>query len=569
MIITTLLRVLGREFARPVRHSVVLMVAAAVAEGLSYALLVPALIHALDGDVAGSRPWLLAFGGALLLFAVLRYVADVSGFRAGSTLLAGMYRRLGDQLAALPIGWHQPARVGEMSALASGGVLQAMSVIAHLLAPLVSSVVTPVTIVGVLLAYQWQLGVAMVVAAPLIAVVYRWAGRATRTAEGQRVAAMHSATARLVEYVQAQPVLRAGDQSEDRLELLDRSLRDLERTSRRSTLAALPGAVTLSLVVQVAFTAVLATGVYVWLRGDVSAPEILALLVVAVRCTEPLLSLSELAGQITGARTVLVKLDEVLRAEPLSRPAKALPITDHELAFDSVTARRGGKTVLDDVSLSVPEGERLAVVGPSGAGKSSLLQLIPRFYDAAAGAVRVGGIDVRDLDPDDLIARVSIVSQRVYLFDGTIEDNLRLARPDADDEQMTAAISAARLDEVVASLPDGLGTQVGEGGARLSGGERQRVAIARALLKDAPIVLLDEITSALDPINEAAVHAGIEHLITGRTVVMVAHRLRTIHHADRVVFLDQGRVVEQGSHEELLERSERYAQFWATSLSRA
>jgi ATP-binding cassette subfamily B protein len=179
----------------------------------------------------------------------------------------------------------------------------------------------------------------------------------------------------------------------------------------------------------------------------------------------------------------------------------------------------------------------------------------------------MGGVDVRDIDTEGLMARIAVVFQDVRLFDGTIEENVRLGRPGASEAEVRAAATAARLDEVIERLPGGWAAHVGEGGALLSGGERQRVSIARALLKDAPVVLLDEVTSALDPVNEAAVHEGVERLVAGRTVVMVAHRLRTVRRADRVVLLDGGRVVEDGGHDELLRRGGRYADFWKTSLT--
>lgn len=209
------------------------------------------------------------------------------------------------------------------------------------------------------------------------------------------------------------------------------------------------------------------------------------------------------------------------------------------------------------------------MVGPSGSGKSTLLQLLARFHDVDAGAVRMGGVDVRAISTDVLMARIAIVFRDVRLFDGTIEENVRLGRPGATDADVRAAASAARLDEVIERLPDGWAAKVGEGGALLSGGERQRVSIARALLKNAPVVLLDEVTSALDPVNEAAVHEGIERLMAGRTVVMVAHRMRTVRRADRVVFLDGGRIVEEGSHDALLRHGGRYADFWNASLTPA
>ncbi|MEU8892668.1 ABC transporter ATP-binding protein [Streptomyces sp. NPDC048442] len=569
--IRMLLRVLGNEYARPVRRTVALMTTTAVAEGLSYALLVPVLRALLGPAPAEAWPWLIAFGSAVAAYAVLRYLSDLSGFRAGTTLLRGMYHRLGDHLARLPIGWYSAGRVGEVSVLASRGVLEAMSVIAHILAPLISAGVTPLVIVAVMLAFSWQLGLAALVAVPLVAVIQVRTGRSMAAGDAERAARDHEATGRVIEYLQAQPVLRAGGRTAERFRLLDHSLQEVQRASRRSALAALPGVLALTLVVQAMFTVLLVLGAYLALGGNVGAVEVLTILVLAARCAEPLLSLADMGGQLRSARAELTRLDTVLRTEPLPEaPDPVLPVR-HDLEFDSVTFRHGEgtRTVVDGLSLTVPEGQRLAVVGPSGAGKSTLLQLLARFYDVDAGAVRMGGVDVRAVNTEVLMAQIAIVFQNVYLFDGTIEENVRLGRPDATEAEVRAAASAARLDDVIERLPGGWAANVGEGGALLSGGERQRVSIARALLKDAPVVLLDEVTSALDPVNEAAVHEGIERLMAGRTVVMVAHRMRTVRDADRVVFLDGGRIVEDGSHDELLHGGGRYADFWNMSLTPA
>jgi ATP-binding cassette subfamily B protein len=567
--ISTLLRVLGHEYAGPVRRTVALMTATALAEGLSYALLVPVLRALFGSTPEDARPWLAAFGAAVAVYAVLRYVSDRSGFRVGTTMLHGMYERLGEHLARLPIGWYQPGRTGEVTVLASQGVLQAMSVIAHLLAPFISACVTPLTIVAVMLAFNWQLGLAGLAAVPLVAAVQLRTARATTATDTERVERERAATGRVIEYLQAQPVLRAGGRTGERFGLLDDSLKELRRASRRSTLSALPGVLGLAVTVQAVFTALLALGAYLALGGDIGAAEVLAVLVLAARCADPLLSLAEMSGGIRAARAELTRLDDVLTTEPLPEPRVPREPAGHDVAFDAVTFRHGDRAVADGVTLSVPEGRRLAVVGPSGAGKTTLLQLLARFYDVDAGAVRIGGVDVREMDTTALMARIAIVFQDVYLFDGTIEENVRLGRPDATDAEVRAAAAAARLDEVIERLPGGWSAEVGEGGTLLSGGERQRVSIARALLKDAPIVLLDEITSALDPVNEAAVQAGIEELMAGRTVVLVAHRMGTVRRADRVAFLDAGRVVEEGSHEELLRRAGRYAAYWDLSLAGA
>ncbi|MFG1793357.1 ABC transporter ATP-binding protein [Nocardia sp. NPDC049149] len=565
--IRMLLRVLGTEYAAPVRRTVVLMTITGIVEGLSYALLVPVL-RALFGSEPGDVvPWLLAFGAAVAAYAVLRYRSDLSGFQVGTTLLRGMYYRLGDHLARLPIGWYTPGRVGEVSVLASRGVLQAMSVIAHLLAPLVSASVTPLTIVVVMLAFNWQLGLAAVVAAPIVVAVQIWTGRSMAAADQDSVERSREATGRVVEYLQAQPVLRAGGRTTERFRLLDRALRDVQRAARRSTVTALPGVVGLALTVQAVFTVLLVLGAYLVLGGNIGAAEVLTILVLGARCADPLLSLAEVGGKLRGARAELAALDAVLHTAPLPEPGAPIVPQRHDLEFDSVTFQHGDRAVLDAVSLSVPQGQRLAIVGPSGAGKSTVLQLLARFYDVDAGVVRMGGVDVREISTEVLMDRIAIVFQDVYLFDGTIEENVRLGRPDADDADVRAAATAAQLDEVIARLPGGWSTNVGEGGALLSGGERQRVSIARALLKNAPVVLLDEVTSALDPVHETAVHAGIERLMAGRTVVMVAHRLRTVQRTDHIVFLDGGQIVEAGSHDELLAKGGRYADFWHVSLT--
>ncbi|RKN51055.1 ABC transporter ATP-binding protein [Micromonospora endolithica] len=564
-----LLRVLGHEYAQPMRRTVALMVTTAIAEGLSYALLVPVLRALLGGTPEAAVPWLVAFGFAVAVYAALRYRSDLSGFRVGTTLLRGMYHRLGGQLARLPIGWYDASRIGELSVLASRGLLQAMSVLAHLLAPLVSAFVTPLTIVVVVLAFNWQLGLAALIAAPVVTAIHIWTGRSMAATDVEHAERDREASGRVIEYLQAQPVLRAGGRTTERFRLLDDSLREMQRTSRRGVLSMLPGALGLALTVQAMFTLLLFLGAYLALRGDIGAPEVLAILVLATRCADPLLSLSNIGGQLRGARNELVRLDEVLRTQPLPEPRQPIRPAGHDLEFDSVTFRHGDRTVIDDLSLSVPARQRLAVVGPSGAGKTTLLRLLARFYDVDAGAVRVGGADVRAIASEVLTAQIAVVFQDVYLFDGTIEDNVRLGRPDAPAAEVRAVATAAQLDEVIERLPLGWATNVGEGGTRLSGGERQRVSIARALLKNAPIVLLDEVTSALDPVNEAAVHEGVARLMAGRTVVMVAHRMRTVQRADRVVFVDGGRIVEDGSHDELLRRRGRYAEFWNISVTPA
>jgi ATP-binding cassette subfamily B protein len=263
-------------------------------------------------------------------------------------------------------------------------------------------------------------------------------------------------------------------------------------------------------------------------------------------------------------RNTLTRIEDLLSTAPLPEPAHPKTPQGTAITFSGVHFAYPDSTtpVLADFDLNVPAGSTTALVGQSGAGKTTVTKLVARFFDVERGSVSIGGVDVRDIGAAQLEQLISVVFQDVYLFDGTIEENVRIGAPDADAEQIAQAVRRARVDEIAARLPEGLKTRVGEGGKLLSGGERQRVAIARALVKDAPIVLLDEATSALDTENEAAVHEALAELGRGRTLLVIAHRLGTIAAADQIAVLDQGRVVEYGTHAALLAADGRYARMW-------
>ena len=271
------------------------------------------------------------------------------------------------------------------------------------------------------------------------------------------------------------------------------------------------------------------------------------------------------AGGLNQAGDALKRINEVLDAPILPVSDAPQEPADNSVAFEHVTFAYAGteRAALDDVSFVVAPGQTVALVGPSGGGKTTAASLIPRFWDVDAGAVRVGGVDVRDMDPHALMDRVAFVFQNTRLFSTTILENVRAARPDATREQVLEALHAAQCDDILAKLPDGVDTRIGSEGTYLSGGEQQRIALARAILKDAPIVVLDEATAFADPENEALIQKAFAHLLQGRTVVMIAHRLSTVVGADRIVVLDEGHVAEEGTNAELVEAGGLYAHMWA------
>lgn len=567
--IRALLSVAGPQGAPALRGNLAGLVAESVLLGAGFALLVPLLRALLSGETGAAWAWLAAMAGLLAVYVPLRYVTQLAGYRAAIGLGDGLFGRLGDHIAKLPLGWFEPQRVGRVGRLTSQGVIDVIGVPAHLLRPLVTALVTPATVIALMFLFDWRLALAALVTAPAAALVYRWTGDLVQRGERRTDAAAAEAASRIVEFAQAQAVLRAFGGAAQGHRQLDEALVEQRDAGRKLVLTAAPGLAAFVLVVQLAFTVLLLFGTSLALGGEIDVAELLALLVLAVRYVEPLIAAADLGAALRISRNSLGRMDELLATAPLPEPAAAAETIGAEVVFDAVRFSYHGSPLLEDVSFTAPEQRMTAIVGPSGSGKTTLLRLIARFWDVGGGAVRIGGTDVRALSTEALMARISVVFQDVYLFDGTIEENIRIGRTGASDEEVREAARLARVDEIAARLPEGLASRVGEGGAALSGGERQRVSIARAILKDAPIVLLDEATAALDPLNEAAVQEALRALTRRKTLLIVAHRLQTVRAADRIVVLDRGRIVEQGSHDELIAAEGRYAAFWAERVRAA
>lgn len=530
----------------------------AVLQGLLLALLIPVLDAVVrpEPDIGAAAPWLVLGVAGAALYAVLSVIATPVGFAAAGTLAAQLRRRLMRHVSTLTLGWFTAEHKARLARAVTSDVGNAAHLAVTIGGPVITSTLLPATVVVVTFTVDWRMALLLCAIALVAYVALRRAARIAEIAEIELERAAAGVAGRAIELGQAQPVLRAAGHAEG-TPRMRAALEDHRETYREGMRRARRPFFVYTGVIMAGFIAVLALTAELMISGRVETARAIALLVLAARFLEPLGNLIELIGALRALRNQIARVEELLSTPPLPVPAEPVrTITDAGVEFANVTFTYpgGDSPALHEVSLHCRPGTTTALVGPSGSGKTTVTRLIARFFDIDSGELRVGGVDVRRLDPAALLEEIAIVFQDVYLFDDTIEDNLRLARPEATWDELREAATAARLDEVIERLPAGWNTRVGEGGAQLSGGERQRVAIARAMLKQARIVLVDEASSALDPENEAAVTRAIANLGAdpGRTVIVIAHRPATLAAADHVVALDGGRVVEAGTRAELL-----------------
>ncbi|MEM9564539.1 MAG: ABC transporter ATP-binding protein, partial [Actinomycetota bacterium] len=542
-----LLEVLSVQYGRKLKTFIRIEVATAALAGLAFVFVVPTLDAMLRQDTGSAVTWLLITGAVVALYAVVGYQGKALGYEVGSTVSRALHRRIGHHVVRLPLGWFDGTRQGPMGQLASKGVVDVMSVPAHLARALIVAVVTPLTVVIGMFFFDWRLAMSALIMLPLLVLMAQVTGALVKRADRRLHAARAEANARIIEFSTHQPVLRAFGRSVEGDERLDAALVEQRDATRTLLFTAVPGITGFITAVQIAFGVVLVIGTNLALGGDVSVAEFVALLVLTVRFVEPLVVAADLMGALRLAESSLARLSELLAEPTLPEPeTPTLPVSS-EIEFDGVRfGYESERPVLDGIDFVARPGTVTALVGASGSGKTTVTRLIARFWDVDGGTVRVGGADVRDVTTEHLMSQLSLVFQDVYLFEGSIIDNIRLGRMDATDDEVIEAGRAARVDEIVDRLPDGWQTQVGEGGTNLSGGERQRVSIARAILKDAPIVLLDEATAALDPANEVLVTEALRALSTDKTVIVIAHRLQTVRHADQILVLADGRIAERG-----------------------
>ena len=553
-------------------HVMYLSCIVGLVRGFSLISFIPAAIALTSGQPAWGmdlRGWLIALAVCAAASFILEYFLAIRSYVVAFDFLTNMHRAIGDKIASLPLGAFRADTAGKTSRLVSRELMMLGEIFAHMYSPLIAAIVTSLTMLAGITVFSPVLGVVCLVSVPIVAGGVWVARRCLLSGSALKEAPARELSHRIVEYATKQGALRACGRSAS-YEPLQRAEELYGAAARRSLVRETLGQIVNGMAAQVVVVSLICAIGLLAVGGSVSPVEAVVAIGLLLRFTQILVDIGMLTSAFETRRPVLDLGHEILSAPELPTASEDGESDDSaELSAsvaleDVVFSYEADQPVLRGVSFRVEPGTMTAIVGPSGCGKTTIARLIARFYDVDSGVVSVGDRDVRSWDTAKLMAQLSLVFQDVYLFDDTLEANVRVGRPDASAAEVEEAARLSGVDEIVARLPMGWDTPVGEGGRALSGGERQRVSIARALLKDSPIVLFDEATSALDPENEHRVTAAMDKLRRNATLIVIAHKLDTITAADQIVVLDEnGRVVQIGTHAQLFAATEgQYRGFW-------
>ena len=532
-------------------------------EALQFVALLIVLRALVEQNITGATAWtalgimVVSVAGAALCW----YLAHNSEGHANYRMCGEKRIHIGERMKYMPMGYFNAQSLGSLTAAATSTMsdLESMSfaVIARTVVGMIRTAVFSLAI----MCFDWRIGLVFFVGMLLFLWVNSRLLKKSRELSPGRLAAQTKLVDAVLEYIQGMSVVRAFHGDKAAKQTLNNTIKETENQNFKLERKRIPYNVLEQVVLRVTSVLAILLSIWLFLQGNMSLFTCLMMVVSAFLVYSELESAGEMFFMLPMIDTSIDRVEEIDRAPRMDEGGSVQVPKSHDISFEHVDFSYGDRKIIDDVSFTIPEATTTAIVGPSGSGKTTLTSLMARFWDVNKGSVKLGGIDVKDYSLDSLMSNFSMVFQNVYLFNDSIENNIKFGKPGASHEEVVAAAKAARCHDFIMALPDGYDTVIGEGGATISGGERQRLSIARAMLKDAPIVILDEATANVDPENEAELQAAIEALTGGKTIIMIAHRLKTVRHANQILVVDHGRIVQHGTHDQLIQQKGIYADF--------
>ena len=546
-----------------IRKSMVLGFFYAIFHMFQIAAIYVVVLALVGGSTSAAPAWeaLVLLLVSILGRAIMNRFSQLQQTHAGYFMTANKRLHMGDKLKRIPMGYFNDQSLGELTGIATTVLDEVESAGAMVLVTILGGLINSAVMLLCVLFWDWRIGLlALAGMALYLLLLSRMEKQSAKIAPKRQ-----RDEARLVEAVLEQLQGISVIKSFNLTGKGDKRIRHALEDSRENNLAVeklfTPYIWAQEMALHLFSVVILAAAVWLYLNGSLTLANALMAVIISFLIFSQIQSAGSGVSALRLVGSSIDHANQVDQIPEMDQDGAALHPDSHDIVFDHVDFSYGSRPILKDVSLTIPDMTTTAIVGPSGSGKTTLCNLIARFWDVQSGKITVGGYDVREYKLDSLMKNISMVFQSVYLFNDTVENNIKFGRPDATHEQVVAAARAACCHDFIMALPDGYDTVLGEGGGSLSGGEKQRISIARAMLKDAPIVILDEATASVDPENEAELQAAISALTRGKTLIMIAHRLNTVRNADQILVLSGGHIVQRGTHQELMAQGGLYADF--------
>lgn len=520
-----------------------------------------------SGSIDTASMW-LSWGVMVLFFVItyiLNHIAYTATYRDGYITSANGRVKLAEHIRKLPLGTLMGKDAGTIGSTMMNDFFQTETAVTHILPQMISGILVAVLAPICMIVYDWRMGLAAFAGFPFALLIMMGMKGLENKLDNRLSKARVEQTNQLQEYLYGMQIIKAYNMQGNNFDSLENACKNYRDAHIKVEANLGPLNLLAAALLRSGLSLMTVTGVFLVLGGSLDVPTFATFLLVGTRVFDPLavavMNYSELVMCRLAGERIVKLLDEPEMAGNQPAPEQ------HEIRFEHVDFSYGRETVLHDVSATMTPGTMTALVGPSGSGKSTMLRLISRFYDPQSGKVLFGGEDEKSMEPESLMRKISVVFQDVYLFQDTVANNIRYGRENATQGEIEQAAKLANCYDFIMKMPQGFDTVIGEGGSTLSGGEKQRLSIARAMLKNAPVILLDEATASLDPENETQIQQAISRLILGRTVIVIAHRLKTIVGADNIIVLDRGAIVETGTHTQLLKMGGLYARLWNLQMN--